>query len=201
MESKMHYLLGPDYENWTCHGPDYHNFITPRIIINKVIELSKEHFQGLSDKVIWDMFAGIGCDGLRFAKHSGKVICTELAVDTFSDLQSNIKYMDVCNVEAYNIDCSKASDINCNIIYFDPPWGDTFHSGQPFDFSEVKLDDGTPVLDLAHRVSQDHHLIIKAPISSDSFELLFDNRVDKILTFTQQKLKFLFVHPVNEIEY
>lgn len=203
-ESKLYYLLGPGYERWRCHDIEYYAFITPKIIINKIIELSKEHFQGLSDKVIWDMFAGIGCDGLRLAKYAGKVICTELREQTFQDLEQNIQQMDVCNVEAYNTDCCSmitSPKIMCNIVYFDPPWGDTFQSGQPFDFKDVILDDGTAVLDLASSVSESHHMIIKAPISSDSFEDLFGERVSEVFTFTQQKLKFLIVKAINEIEY
>lgn len=203
-QSKLYYLLGKDFALWQCSHSDYYSFITPQIIINKIIELSIEHFQGLSDKVIWDMFAGIGCDGLRFARHSGKVICTEINPDTYADLEHNVAAHDIENIKIYNKDCCSKKlqkSLMYNIVYFDPPWGDSFQSGEPFDFTDVKLADGTPILDLALKTSQQHHLIIKSPISSDSFEQLFGDRVTEVFTFTQQKLKFMFVKAIVEIEY
>lgn len=206
-QSKLCYLLGHNYGLWTCHDPDYYSFITPKIIIDKIIELADEHFNGLRDKVVLDMFAGIGCDGIRFAKHAGKVICTEINPDTFKDLEQNVKTMNMYNVETHNIDCCDYLDSGTsrfNIVYFDPPWGDTFRSGEPFDFRNIyvkKTDQRSlpamSVLHLAQKVSMNHHLIIKAPISSDSFERLFGDRVSEIFTFTQQKLKFLIVKAVD----
>jgi hypothetical protein len=203
----MQYLLGADYMQWQCSDPTYHSFITPKIIINKIIELSKEHFHGLSDKVIWDMFAGIGCDAIRLSRHAGKVIATELKEKTFRDLarnaqSGNIELPGSC-IEIYHADCCQMASggPDCNIVYFDPPWGSTFKSGEPFDFKDVILDDGTPVLDLADSVSENHSMIIKAPFNCNSFEDLFQDRVTEIFTFTKQKLKFLIVKAANEIDY
>jgi len=191
-ESRLYYLFGPEYQTWKCSDDSYYSFITPMIIIDKIIELSKEHFLGLDDKVIWDMFAGIGCDGLRFAKHTGKVIMTEVRPDTYQDLKQNTVASGLSNVEIYNRDCC-TTDIPCNIIYFDPPWGDSFQSGEPFCFDNVLLPNGKPILELAKELAKHHCLIIKSPISSDSFEDLFPTQVTEVFTFTQQKLKFLFV--------
>jgi len=197
---KLYYLLGDNYNKWVCSDSSYYSYITPKIIIDKIIERSKEYFRGLSDKVLWDMFAGIGCDTLRFARHTGKVIASEIKDKTFSDLENNIK--DHCNVSIFHEDCCKMIDnITCDIIYFDPPWGQSFHSGEVFDFNDVHLSDGTSVLDLAKKVSIDHHLIIKSPISSTSFEDLLQERVMEVFTFTKQRLKFLIVKAENEIEY
>ena len=200
VQSKLYYLLGNNYGLWKCNDADYYSFITPKIIIDKIIDLAKENFNGLSDKVIWDMFAGIGCDGLRIAKYAGKVICTELKEEHYADLAHNVQAMGMCNVETHLADCCKMTN-TANIVYFDPPWGDSFRSGETFDFINVSLEDGTSVLNLAQAVSSDHHMIIKSPISSDSFEVLFGNRVIEVFTFTQQKLKFLFVRATNGIEY
>jgi predicted RNA methylase len=193
--SKLYYLLGTDYAQWTCNNPDYYNFITPNLTILKIIEVSKEFFDGLADKVIWDMFSGIGCDAVRFAAHAGKVICTEINPKTYADLAVNTS--NKRNIEIRNADCCNL-DINCNIVYFDPPWGDTYRSGEQFDFSAVILADGRSVLSLAQEVSLNRNMIIKAPISSDSFEELFGDRIGAVLTFTQQKLKFLFILAPDE---
>lgn len=193
-ESRLYYLFGPEYQNWKCHDSKYYSFVTPMIIIDMIIELAKEHFLGLDDKVIWDMFAGIGCDGLRFAAHTGKVIMTEIVPETYQDLLDNAKALKLSNVEMHNLDCCSA-DIPCNIIYFDPPWGDSFHSGETFCFENVSLPNGQSILELAKRLAKHHYLIIKSPISSDSFEELFQSQIAESFTFTQQKLKFLFIRP------
>lgn len=85
-DSKLNYLLGEEHYKWTYTEDDYLSFITPNIIIDKIIDLAKEHFNGLNDKVLWDMFSGIGSDGLRFASHAGKVICSEIDKDRYNDL-------------------------------------------------------------------------------------------------------------------
>ena len=197
--SKLYYLLDSNHNDWICSESDYLSYITPHVIIEKIIALAKEHFHGLNDKVIWDMFAGIGCDGLRLSTHAGKVICTEIKSETFNDLAKNTEKFGV-NVEIYNTDCcTKSNDIRCNVIYFDPPWGDTFKSGEDFDFNQVILNDGTGVLDLLKQVSSKYDmLIIKSPISSTSFEKELSEYQDNMLvfTFTQQKLKFLLINKI-----
>lgn len=201
LKSKLYYLFGSDYNDWNYSNKDYLSYVTPKLIIEKIIELAKEHYQGLNDKVIWDMFAGAGCDALRLARHSGKVICTEINSDTFRCLEQNVQMKDQPNIEIHHGDCCNMMDTTCNIIYFDPPWGDTFCSGKEFDFNDVTMNNGKSVLSLAKDLSIEHHLIIKSPIRSDSFEELFGDRVTAVFTFTQQKLKYLFVKAVNEIEY
>jgi predicted RNA methylase len=196
--SKLYYLLGPDYRYWSCGNDQYHSYVTPYIIMQKIIELAKEHYLGLSDKVIWDMFAGIGTDGLRFALQTGKVICTEIDYNRFKDLKQNYSVLGCNNVTLINGDCCNYIDTNCDIIYFDPPWGDTFRSGLDFDFSDVMLSNGNCVVDIALEMHKKHNMIIKAPIMCDTFENIFeDSCIQRIFTFTQQKLKFLFVSQSN----
>ena len=199
--SKLYYLLDSNHDEWIYSDSDYLSYITPHIIIEKIISLSKEHFHGLNDKVIWDMFAGIGCDGLRLSTHSGKVICTEIKDETYEDLVKNTEKFGV-NVETHNTDCcKKANDIRCNVIYFDPPWGETFKSGENFDFNDVILNDGTLVMDLLKQVASKYDmLIIKSPISSTSFEDALSEYEDNMLifTFTQQKLKFLLINKTEK---
>lgn len=194
-DSKFCYLLGKDYAKWTCRNEDYLSFITPDIIIQKLITLAHEHFNGLSDKVIWDMFAGIGSDAIRLAGRAGKVICTEIDADTFDDLKENYAASRCNNMELYHGDCCDHLSTKCDIIYFDPPWGDTYRSGKQFDFNDVILSNGISVMELVERVQKGHNLIIKSPITSDSFDKIFDPEkyTVRLFTFTQQKLKFLFI--------
>ena len=199
--SKLYYLLDKDHDEWTCSDPDYLSYITPHIIIEKIISLSKEHFNGLTDKVVWDMFSGIGCDGLRLSTHTGKVICTEIKESTYNDLVVN-KLRFGMNVDIFHDNCcNKVDSIRCNIVYFDPPWGETFKSGESFDFNSVYLEGNTSVLDLLDVIADKFNmLILKSPISSTSFEDRLERFADKMLifTFTQQKLKFIFI---NKNEY
>lgn len=199
-QSKLLYLLGQNYDSWQCHTDNYWSYITPDIIIQKIIEQAKEHFNGLSDKVIWDMFAGIGCDGLRLAHSAGKVICTEIDKKTHYDLVTNTKTFGV-NAQPLLADCCiYKNTMQCNIVFFDPPWGDTFRSGETFDFKDVILNDGSSILDLLSTVSKNYDMIIKSPISSNSFESVLSDQNHRenihTFTFTQQKLKFLFVKKV-----
>lgn len=191
--SKLRYLLGADHKKWSFSDTVSLTYVTPDIIANKIIELADEHFHGLSDKVIWDMFAGIGADALRLSKFAGKVICTEINPVTFADLKENYSCCNSRNVDLINGDCSRYKGTPCDIVYFDPPWGDTFRSGVPFDFDDVVLEGDVSVLKLAKEMHDRHSIIIKSPILSDSFEKLFKECPMKIFTFTQQKLKFIFI--------
>ena len=191
--SKLVYLLGTNHQDWS-YETDYVMFITPEIIANQIVHLADEHFGGLIDKVVWDMFAGIGTDAIRLAKISGKIICTELNTNTYLNMLKNIETQNVSNIDVINGDCTDhIGKIHANIIYFDPPWGDTFRSGEPFDFRDVIIG-GRNVVDLALEMQKHGALIIKAPYACDSFEEVFNkDDILSIFTFSQQKLKYLFV--------
>ena len=137
MSSRLIYLLGSQHKQWKF-SECYLNYITPEIVANVVISTAIEYFDGLVDKVIWDMFAGIGTDAIRLAVVSGKVICTEINKNTFEDLQYNVQSNKLENIQLLYGNCFDfIKKIDCNIIYFDPPWGSTFQSGSDFDFSTV----------------------------------------------------------------
>jgi predicted RNA methylase len=190
MDSKLQYLFGFGFRKWHCTSGNYYAYVTPHLIISKISDLADEHFHGLGDKVIWDMFAGIGTDGIRLAQRAGKVICTEINPTTYIDLQKNS--VDIDNVESYNVDCCKFTT-KCDIIYFDPPWGDTYRSGEPFNFNDIRLSTGTTVAELAKSAYNGIGMIIKSPITCNTFEELFADETIYTFTFTQQKLKFLFI--------
>ena len=197
-ESKLCYIYGPHYTQWS-YDPDYIIYPTPWIISNQVARSADERFK-LSNKVVWDMFAGIGTDALKFGERTGKVICIEIDDDTFHHLQVNVaQFNNKGNMSLLHEDCLNFLEKNQNlssvvdIIYFDPPWGPSFKTGQPFDFTDVTLQNGMNITDLALRVQQSCHMIIKSPILSSTFDQLFAKDIVRIYSFTQQKLKFLIV--------
>ena len=200
MSSRLTYLLGSHHAEWS-YDDEYLSFVTPELISTSIVSLAQEHFAGLIDKVIWDMFAGIGTDSIRLSQVSGRVICTELNKGTFKHLKSNIQAMGATNIQATRIDCCDyAERVNCNIIYFDPPWGDSFQSGTKFDFVNVILSNGKNVLDIVQEMHKKADLIIKSPFTCQSFDTLFDEKyIIGIFAFRQQKLKFLFIKKMNSI--
>jgi 16S rRNA G966 N2-methylase RsmD len=194
---RIAYLLGGDS---FCYPTDeYLDFITPADMFNIVISNANIHLGGLSDKVVWDMFAGIGTDSIRLARHSGKVIATELNTDTFQCLKKNVYSSGLTNIQALNRDCCRDSisiSTSPDIIYFDPPWGDTFQSGKPFSFNDVTLNNGWNVINLLKEVKARHadaYLIIKAPYLCDVETYIAEERILSILTFSRQKLKYILV--------
>jgi 16S rRNA G966 N2-methylase RsmD len=188
--SKLKYLFG----DLQLEFPEaYLSFVTPKNVSDTIIQLAQEHFD-LTDKIIWDIFAGIGTDSIRFADVSNKVYCTELNENTYKVLCKNTSNKD--NIMCRNIDSTTCINMHpydqCDIVYFDPPWGSTYDkSATEFDFNNVKINNLT-VPQLALQLHSQADLIIKSPVISNSFEDIFGSNIDTFL-FTQQKLKFLFV--------
>lgn len=191
--SQLVYLFGTDSVHWK-YEPGYLMYATPNIISDQLIKSANEQFI-LHQRIVWDMFAGIGTDAIKFSFKAGRVICTELNETTFGHLQENVEHFKKKdNIEIYNIDCCQfMNQDDIDLVYFDPPWGDSFKSGVPFQFNEVILANGTNVVDLAREMHKKYPMIIKSPISSDTFEQEFNDDIIRVQTYTQQKLKFIFV--------
>ena len=197
LEFKITYLLGNGKYSYPSY--EYLNYITPIEVFDIVLSNANIHFN-LKSKIIWDMFAGIGTDSIRLASVAGLVYSTELNTDTFNCLISNISYAKstslntFLNIETYNIDCCQFTKSNSDVIYFDPPWGETFKSGMHFSFDNVKLSNGKCVLDLVKELYKSYDLIIKVPYLCDNFETIINEEdIISILTFSREKLKYLFV--------
>lgn len=195
MASKLTYLFGPKAEQWTF-DPEYLPFVTPFQIRWKIVELSLAILDLNSrETVLWDMFAGIGTDSMEFSPHVKRVICTELNKSTYDNMMKNISNFEFKNIETYNIDCCSRTFKKANVVFFDPPWGETYVSGKDFDFKDVTLADGTNVVDLAHKIHSKYGtMIIKSPYESSTFEVEFDKYVKKIVAFPKAKLKFLILN-------
>jgi 16S rRNA G966 N2-methylase RsmD len=198
-DKKLYYLFGEKYELWE-KVDKFLTYVTPYSVSQMVASLAKENYK--KSKVLWDMFSGIGSDYVNFAEHF-TMIGTEIDEEIFKCLSSNVQLSNHSEKNIIiNADCCKAeSDINADIVYFDPPWGSDFVSGEDFDFNKVKLDSNDQsVMNLAERIVEKYtNVIIKSPISSNSFDLKFKDRIRKRYLFSKQKIKFLFLSNKSEI--
>ena len=192
LKSRLSYLFGPMATEQWYYQPQYLSFITPEIVANNVFLIADDLFNGLSDKVVWDMFAGIGTDTIRLSKLCGKIVSTELCPETYAELRKNIESRGITNVTTLLGDCHQYVDqIQSDIVYFDPPWGDQFQTGQKYEFTK-------DIIDLVLKVHEKSHLIIKSPFNSTSFERLFNSAETLATTaYRQPKLKFLFIAAAN----
>jgi hypothetical protein len=91
------------------------------------------------------------------------------------------------------------TELNPDVIYFDPPWGDTFKSGHPFTFAEVTLSNGKVVMDVYDDLRKNYkeaYLIVKSPYTCEMD--IPDSELLCILSFNRQKLKYYLIGPVGE---
>jgi hypothetical protein len=158
----------------------------------------REYLKSTRITSVWDVFAGIGTDAIAFSTISNaSVVATEVNPMTYSHLVKNIiEFKATGSVVAINVDACEIMDVmKPGLIYFDPPWGETFRSGREFLFDEVSLPNGMPILTLLTKFKDTGlPMIIKSPLLCNSFEQVFpSDRISRILTFTQQRLKFIFI--------
>lgn len=192
--SKLDYLFGSKYQLWQYPFDEYLNYVTPISISNVVIRTARDVFGNLSDKIIWDMFSGIGTDSINFSNEAGKIICSEKNPETYQCLNANLEIFNINNVSTYLEDSSKSNHLS-DIIYFDPPWGEKYVSGRDFSFDTVQINETENVVDLIKRLNQSYKMIIKAPISCNNLhELFLPNQILSIITFSQQKVQYFFIN-------
>lgn len=204
--SGLKVLFGNDYSKWSYH-PEQLSYVTPDYISQKMAELVKENyyplFENAQDRdsiIIWDMFSGIGVDTIHLAKYF-RIVTTEINSEIYHLLQKNIKTFGLeSQILAYPIDCLvKWPDLNYpDLVYFDPPWGETFKTGEEFKFDTVQLSNGALITDLVQRVYREKtpNLVIKCPLRCQSFETIFQAmgvEINHIYLFKKHKLKFLFL--------
>ena len=188
------YLFGPEYYLWH-YTKSYLSFVTPYIVSKKIVELADKQWT-LSDQVIFDMFAGIGTDTVSLSAYTKNIVCTEIIPERFKMLKHNIKQASCdCTIEIHNQDCCDKIDNNeISLVFFDPPWGQTFTSDKEFSFADLKLDNNIKILNLAQTMLNRYgKMIIKSPIKCDSFDKLFKDNIVASYSFPKQRLKFLFL--------
>lgn len=190
--SKIKYLFGDQLERWHYHS-DYLQYVTPDQIGQKLVSLADNEYD-LSRLHLWDMFSGIGTDTIKFSNMCRKVTATEIDSKTHSNLKLNLKEFGVSNVDAHLADCTVFAPAGVDLIYFDPPWGDTFESGREFDFKEIRLPNGKSIIELLHEIHKNHkNIIIKSPYDCMTFEIELDKYITRIHAFPKPKLKYIFL--------
>lgn len=173
--------------------------------------------------LLWDMFGGIGTDSIYLSRYFN-VIVTEID-KTVHDLSvKNVRTFNKTNINLVNDNCiNMIGKINPSVVYFDPPWGNTYKSRtKNFDFNEVYIDcpehippnllletpldhEDFPIMNKINinincidllRYIHTHvtpYIIVKSPINSNTFERAFSNSVQYIHKCPNKNLKFIYL--------
>ena len=95
-------------------------------------------------KVIFDPFAGIGLDIIaisQFLPNGSTIIGTEIHDETYEALLNNVSKVQLANNGTTfimkNMDCQELliDNIKVDLLYLDPPWGETYVTDKEFDFA------------------------------------------------------------------
>jgi hypothetical protein len=171
--------------------------ITPAYISRTIAKLASEKYPDIAG--IWDMFGGIGGDTIPLSEYFDTFV-TEINPTTFEFLSENCgKFHGPYQIVKECSDCVKFLDtdmpIDINMVFFDPPWGESFRTNEIFDFRDVILDNDMNVVELLKKVLDKYeYVIIKSPLTCDTFDEILAEHKPEIFRFKKHKLKFLFVN-------
>lgn len=170
--------------------------------------------------LLWDMFGGIGTDSIYLSRYFN-VIVTEIDKTVHDLAVRNVRTFNKTNINLVNDNCiNMINKIQPHVIYFDPPWGNSYKSRtKNFDFNEVYIDYPTPdnidqslvgsnlqqinkkvsCVDLLKYIHKHvtPYIIIKSPINSNTFDRLFPNQVQYIHKCPNKNLKFIYLTKVK----
>lgn len=112
-------------------------YVTPYYISVQICKLTRNIYG--SSGLLWDMFGGIGVDGVSFSQYYN-VIITEISSIIFRLLYLNTHR--ISNINLMNINAMSLIHIlKPDYIYFDPPWGNNYRTNiHDFDFNYVYID-------------------------------------------------------------
>ena len=208
-------LFGTNYWLWR-YDPDKLSFVTPYFLSEQMAKYGHLLYSQIfhltptsPPLLVWDMFGGIATDTIYLSRYFN-IISTELDGHVHSIALENVRNFNRTNINLVNDNCfNMIGKIQPDIIYFDPPWGDTYRSRlKNFDFSNVYLDfpaEATSHLpNLPRKVSCldllkylymniSRNIIIKSPINSITFEKEFSGSLEYIHRCTNKNLKFIFL--------
>lgn len=196
-DSGLQILFGTDYHKWN-YKQESLSLITPYYISYKIAKLTNDLYP---KGIIWDMFSGIGTDAIHLANYFPLIKATELNPETCKMLEKNVKEFEQTEkIQIFNCDFwEKWDEFHPDIVYFDPPWGESFQTGKEFTFEDIKLSNGLLITEILKKIylEKTKNIIIKCPIKCDTFEQIFENelkvKINHIFFFSKHKLKFLFV--------
>lgn len=209
-------LFGDQWHEWSILE-DQLSYVTPKYISEKVAQLA-QHYFGAKSHHCWDMFGGMGMDAVNFAEFFDVVLVTEIDPRIFECQSENVSRFGMKgNIRAECIDCVQALEnpslvSGVDLVHFDPPWGDSFRTGQEFYFEDVYLtttasqgevlsetSGKVPIMELLDKVYQNvPRMILKSPIKCHSFERWAASqkppaRVLQVCEFPTHKLKYLYI--------
>lgn len=198
----LHILFGLNVGDWK-YDADKLCYITPFLINWQVSKMASLIYG--NGELLWDMFGGIGTDSIQFSIYFN-IITSELDKITYELLRSNILKYKIKNVNIMNINCFELLGlIEPNVIYYDPPWGIGYKPKMKnYDFSQVFLEYPDDKNDIPKKVSCTDlilyiyenickNIIIKSPLNSNSYELLFKEKIYYILKCPYKNLKFVYL--------
>ena len=137
-----------------------------------------------SNNIIFDGTAGLGGNTLSFSKNFKQVIAIEMNEHRYNLLVNNLKAYDVKNVTLFNDNCLNHLDLDCDIYFFDPPWGG--RSYKDVELLRFKIND-TSLYDLINIIKNKNKIIcIKIPYNYDMSE--FNKFNYKILLIKKYRL-------------
>lgn len=204
-------LFGKHYDKWDWKQEQL-SYTTPVYIAEKIAELVKRLYkkdivtsnQRLAKIKVWDMFAGLGVDSICLGRLDDfEIHGTEFSEEIHELFKKNISSFEMEEkVIPYKDDCLEK--LNCkeidpefgyDIVYFDPPWGDSFNGNKLFDFTEVTLSNGIYIIDLLREIYTNYSkkIVIKSPLKCNTFENLDFLKIERIVIFRKHHLKFIFL--------
>lgn len=200
-------LFGSDYQKWSYYNA-FLKMVTPKSVSDSLFTAIQANPKWKVDPhwVIWDTCGGIGTDSIQLARHfRNKIVSTEINADTFAYLVNNINQFDFGKQITYlNADCLKVKiEKPPDVVYFDPPWGASYSSDEPFDLNQCPLaSNGEPstMKFIEKWLLLAKMLIIKSPIKSDTVEKFCEDDerlLIHIYKFPSRKLKFILLRKIT----
>ena len=211
-------LFGSNYWLWEYDETKL-SFITPYFLSKQMAKManmiySNEYKMGRDNNLmIWDMFGGIGTDSINLSKYFN-VISTEINKEICDIFMENVRNFKMHNINVINDNCiSMMNVIKPDVIYYDPPWGDTYNNRiKNFDFGQVYIDYPSSkdnekddllnelpkkinCIDLLKYIYNNitSNIVIKSPINSNTFERVFQSNIKYIHKCTTKNLKFIYL--------
>ena len=193
-------LFGQNHDDWQ-YTESILSSVTPRMVSEKVAEICHQIYQtthpAQTPQTLWDPFGGTGLDTVSFSKYYD-TITTELDAELFECLRQNVTRFHASD-HRYEVLCADATVYRptrtVDLIYLDPPWGETFRTGEVFDLMQIKLQNQTSVMDYIEDLRQHvtKNMIIKSPIKNDNFREVWGDRVKWEVQFEKFRLKFFYL--------
>lgn len=155
---------------------------------NTANKIAKEIGKYIDPKsTIVDATACIGGSSYALSQIFNKVYAIEINENRYNYLISNIKLLEVNNIECILGDAlEKVKDIECDCIFIDPPWG-----GPEYKIlAKVKLElSNKPLHDICKEFAKNtKFIVIKVPLNFDEEDFI-ENTKDKLVLKTKAPLR------------